>query len=226
MKKQGKGFFAGVLCTLLVMSFVASAYAAYQKQATLNYNDIKITLDGKAVTPKDATGKAVEPFTIDGTTYLPVRAVADAVGLNVEWDQAAQTVKLSSQGSKPETTPPPEIDKPVTTNKLLVDKNGVKITYTGISSAGNEIQLLIENSSSKTYMIQTRDLSINGYMIDGIMSENVAPGKKANTSIKVLQSYLTKNNITKIETVELRFSIINAEDWGDSSESDVVKIAV
>lgn len=53
---------------------------------------------------KDANGMAVEPFAIDGTTYLPVRAVSDAVGLDVEWDQKNQQVKLST-GTEGMTTP-------------------------------------------------------------------------------------------------------------------------
>lgn len=69
--------------------------AAYQRQATLDYTGIKITLDGKAVTPTDAAGNVVEPFAIDGATYLPVRGIASALGLNVGWEQATQTVVLT-----------------------------------------------------------------------------------------------------------------------------------
>lgn len=94
MKKQGKGFIAGVLTTLLVVSFCVTAFAAYQKQATLNYDNIKISLNGKEVVSTDANGNKVEPFIIDGTTYLPVRAVANALGLEVGWEQATKTVTL------------------------------------------------------------------------------------------------------------------------------------
>ena len=37
---------------------------------------------------------------MDGTTYLPVRAVADALGLEVTWDQERQTVALSTPGGQ------------------------------------------------------------------------------------------------------------------------------
>lgn len=105
--KQWKGFLSGILVTLLVLGMGGAAVAAVaQNQATLAYNDIKITLDGKAVTPTDANGQAVEPFAIEGTTYLPVRAVASALGLDVEWDGATKTVKLSSGANS--TTPPTE----------------------------------------------------------------------------------------------------------------------
>lgn len=96
MKRQWKDFVAGILVTLLAVGTVTTGLAAYQKQATLNYSDIKITMDGEKVNPTDANGKTVEPFAIDGTTYLPIRAIANALNLGVEWDGATQTVKLTS----------------------------------------------------------------------------------------------------------------------------------
>ena len=60
----------------------------------IEYNDIKVTLDGKPVELKDATGKTIEPFTYNGTTYLPVRAVANLLGVDVKWDGATNTIYL------------------------------------------------------------------------------------------------------------------------------------
>ena len=95
MKKRFS-FIAGMLTMALLSGAVGTAYAAYQKQATLNYPGIQIVLDGEPVTPKDAAGNAVEPFTIDGTTYLPVRAIGEALGLEVGWDGSTNTVILTS----------------------------------------------------------------------------------------------------------------------------------
>lgn len=36
---------------------------------------------------------------MDGAAYLPVRAVADSLGLGVEWDAKTQTVKLTTGGT-------------------------------------------------------------------------------------------------------------------------------
>ena len=60
----------------------------------IEYNDIKVTLDGKPVELKDATGKTIEPFTYNGTTYLPVRAVANLLGVDVKWDGDTNTIYL------------------------------------------------------------------------------------------------------------------------------------
>lgn len=95
MKKSS--FFAGMLTMLLILGLGGTAFAAaYQKQATLNYQGIKITLDGEEITPKDGAGNVVEPFTIDGTTYLPVRAISNALGLGVDWDGETNTVEIAA----------------------------------------------------------------------------------------------------------------------------------
>lgn len=91
-----KSFIAGMLTMALLFGLVGSAYAAYQQQATLNYSGINIFMDGELVIPTDANGDVVEPFTIDGTTYLPVRAISNALGLDVSWDGKNNAVVLSS----------------------------------------------------------------------------------------------------------------------------------
>ena len=95
MKKRCS-FLAGLLTRALLFGIMGTAYAAYQKQATLNYSGIQIVLDGETVTPRDGAGNLVEPFTIDGTTYLPVRAIGEALGLEVGWDGSTNTVILTS----------------------------------------------------------------------------------------------------------------------------------
>ncbi|MEG2680107.1 MAG: stalk domain-containing protein, partial [Oscillospiraceae bacterium] len=76
------------------------ALASATKQVELYYNNIQIRLNGKTMIPKDAKGNAVEPFVIDGTTYLPVRAVGEALGLNVNYDGATSTVILGNDPEK------------------------------------------------------------------------------------------------------------------------------
>lgn len=95
-----------ILTVVLILAILATGVtAATSRKADLYYRDIKITLDGQTITPKDANGAIVDPFIIDGTTYLPVRAVSEALGLNVSWDDATSTVVLQSPGYTPPSTP-------------------------------------------------------------------------------------------------------------------------
>lgn len=82
-----------LLLGLLTVSALAAS-GAVQKE--ISYRDIRITLYGNEITPTDANGNPVEPFIMDGSTYLPVRAVASALGLDVGWDGATSTVILGN----------------------------------------------------------------------------------------------------------------------------------
>lgn len=87
-----KKIFCLVLTLMMVLSITCQA-ASGVVPANLQYNDIKINLNGNNVVTSS------EPFIINGTTYLPVRALAEALGLNVEWDATTNTVKIFSQAN-------------------------------------------------------------------------------------------------------------------------------
>lgn len=92
MKKRSKTLILALCAALLLSSAV---YAASRtKEITAYYNNIKLVVDGVPVTPKDANGATVEPFIVDGTTYLPVRAIGEALGKTVKWDGNTQTVYI------------------------------------------------------------------------------------------------------------------------------------
>lgn len=55
-----------------------------------------VTLDGAVKNFSDEAGNAVYPVLYNGTTYLPVRAVANLVGLTTDWDSASKSILLSS----------------------------------------------------------------------------------------------------------------------------------
>lgn len=96
MKNQWKSFICGMFVALLLIGSVGTAAATVgTKTAQLSYNNIKVTLDGTSVNLLDANGNPVEPFIIDGTTYLPIRAISNAFGLDVGWDGTTQTVILN-----------------------------------------------------------------------------------------------------------------------------------
>lgn len=78
---------AGLLCGT---AFAASAVTTRMIEA--NYMGIRIVVDGKEITPTDANGNVVEPFASNGTTYLPVRAIGEALGKEVTWDGDTATV--------------------------------------------------------------------------------------------------------------------------------------
>lgn len=82
------------LALVLLCGTALAANVIKTQTIEVNYAGINVVVDGLKVTPKDATGHEVEPFASDGTTYLPVRAVAEALGKDVAWDGATNTVYI------------------------------------------------------------------------------------------------------------------------------------
>ncbi|MDR1131608.1 MAG: copper amine oxidase N-terminal domain-containing protein [Oscillospiraceae bacterium] len=218
MKKLGnlKGFSLGIaVCLIFIVLISPAMAAAVTKTANLVYNNIKITLNGTALTPEDVNGNVVEPFIIDGSTYLPVRAIGNALGLGVDWDSANNTVLLTNGASAPSGT-------------VLLEKNGIKITYLGIAPMkygdGEEIKLYIENTSENKYYIWTKDESVNGIMFYPIFSSYVVPGKSAYDSLEFYRDQLEDIHVSSIQTVEFVFDIY-CYDNGEGFESGIITIS-
>lgn len=93
MKIRLQGLILGVLIGATVAGgavFAANTTTLYD----VIMNGIKIVVDGQQLNPTDANGNKVEPIIYNGTTYLPVRAVANAIGKAVYWDGPNYTVYL------------------------------------------------------------------------------------------------------------------------------------
>lgn len=105
MKKNWKTWIAGgAALTLLVSALTLPTLAASGSRiAHLGYANMKVTLNGQTVDLRDAYGNEVEPFTINGTTYLPVASIGKALGLNVSWDNSTKTVILTTSSDSQST---------------------------------------------------------------------------------------------------------------------------
>lgn len=82
-------FFAITLLLLLTLT-----------AAGADENAVRVTLDGALL-------ETVDAFTEDGTTLVPLRALAEALGLTVHWDPATRTAVLTSPGREPQMPAPP-----------------------------------------------------------------------------------------------------------------------
>lgn len=96
MKRRNR-FTALILTLILIFSLAAEAGAAEAPRkgnAELS-RDVYVTYNGEVQYMADANGNRLYPISYNGATYLPVRGVGNALGLDVGWDDAAQTVQLT-----------------------------------------------------------------------------------------------------------------------------------
>lgn len=98
MKLNFKSMVLGCVIGATVMGAIPAM--GYDGTRTIQavFKNIKICVDGVQMTPRDTAGKEVEPFIYNGTTYLPVRAVGEAVGKEVTYDGSTNTVYLGKSG--------------------------------------------------------------------------------------------------------------------------------
>ncbi|MBQ7118603.1 MAG: NPCBM/NEW2 domain-containing protein [Oscillospiraceae bacterium] len=99
MKKTLKGYILGILSSMLLFGIVAYA-ASTTTLYNVRANGVKIVIDGRELHPTDVNGNKVEPIIYNGTTYLPVRAVANAFNKAVQWDGPNYTVYLGDMDGK------------------------------------------------------------------------------------------------------------------------------
>lgn len=91
-----------LLAAVLAFQLVMPALAALAGKTIQVFTGVDIYVDDVKLEPRDANGNPVEVFVYNGTTYLPVRAVGEAVGKTVQWDSRTSSVYLGKHtGEKP-----------------------------------------------------------------------------------------------------------------------------
>ncbi len=116
--KKCKSFLLGFFTAAILLGLALPAIAA---GGTVTWDSVfvgaKIVIDGETLQPKDVNGKPVDAVIYKGTTYVPVRSVANAFGASVDWDQSTRTVYLKTeQPAEPEPAEPQPTEPTVPDN--------------------------------------------------------------------------------------------------------------
>lgn len=152
----------------VILGIIISTGTIYAKQINdtieVAYNNIKISVFGQECIPKDTDGNIVEPFIYDGTTYVPIRAVSQAFGKRVDWNDETKTVEIRQPFSAQEVMKGQDVIKTFFDNfaehnynemkKLLSEpfsQYDVSESVYGMKSATlSEIEYVEENSDWST----------------------------------------------------------------------------
>ncbi len=111
---------------------------------------------------------------------------------------------------------------------VAYDADGVKVVIKKLNSSesfwGSDVYLYIENNSDTDITIQARDVAVNGFMVDPMLSSDVGAGKKAFDTMTFMESDLTDNGITDITDLEFKLHIFNTESWDTIKDTDSIKV--
>jgi len=84
--------------TLLTGAAIGASAAPITEKVTAYLNwGVKLENGGLEWTPKDAAGNKTPPITYNGSTYLPVRAVSDLLGVAVDWDKTSNKIYVGEK---------------------------------------------------------------------------------------------------------------------------------
>jgi len=89
MRKSIKAYVAGFLTCLMIISTVAWAATGGSVMREVSYG-IRVVVDGV----EQNFAEDMRPFISGGRTFLPVRGIAEALGIPVEWDGETSTVYI------------------------------------------------------------------------------------------------------------------------------------
>lgn len=141
-----------------------------------------------------------------------------------------QPTVCPTQTPRPTTTATPQPTPSPTTipvNNIVYQDANVKISYSGIREnwLGYKFDLTVENLTSRTVVVQVRETSINGFMVNPICSIEVAPMKKAQDGFTIFGDDAKRTPIGSVKNVETKFHIFDWEDLGFGYDTQNIVIA-
>ena len=135
----------------LVCTFVICGVAQASENIRVNC-DMSIMVNGQAFVPCDTNGRQVMVMEYKGTTYVPLRALAEAFGLTVGYDSEKRMATVERLSTAPEITPlreavefPDSIDITVNTDMSIL-VNGQQ--FIPKDASGNVVDILEYNGTT------------------------------------------------------------------------------
>jgi len=87
---------------MLTMAFSTTGFAAWMtKSIEASYRNITIWVNGEMKQARDANGVIIEPFIVDGTTYVPIRGISQLLGYEVNFDQTNYRIDIKGSATDP-----------------------------------------------------------------------------------------------------------------------------
>lgn len=199
MKIRKSVLICSALALILSFSAGASAASTLEKiQANLNHG-LSFLLNGEKWTPEDANGNKAAPISYKGTTYVPLRAVAEATGAEIKFDGAKGQISIStgSEASNSQGVRSPfSVDNVshfkwdyftsgITRNKedLLFGETQYETAFTvsGVNSAGQGVAFKIKKGTKTVNVLigfkSSKSDGVGTYVITDKEQQALATGK-------------------------------------------------
>lgn len=135
---------------ILVCSMVVPTFAENKTNAQLR-SDFIIEIDGGKCLFTRADGSLALPILYNDTTYLPLRAIGEIMGKNVNWDESNKTITLS--GNREETDEKIHIVATESKDIMVQERSDFVIVIDGVTkefktSSGSKMNPIVYNGTT------------------------------------------------------------------------------
>lgn len=134
-----KSFVSGMAVMALIFAAIFTVSAAVRTvNATIYFDDYKVTYEGKEIISKDPITNAVlEPLSYNGWIYMPVEHFGYGIGCDVVWDGATKTlaIKKPEAISLPAAAPTTSASSAATTTAATTTTTTTKAAATTAPTA-------------------------------------------------------------------------------------------
>ena len=200
---------------ILLIFLIASTVTAYATDYTLKSVTYPINVNGVNLT--------VEPLNYNGTTYLPIRAISEAVGVPIEWNNATRSVEITTL----------DVDKLKESCVMIYAYNekagmqgsGVYVDYDQVLTANHVVdgKPNVKTSDGDILTIEDTDLKTDSAVLES--SEEVKPVKIGDSDeVKVGDKVIlitspkgAENTVTYATVQELNSIGTLIMIWGDAN---------
>lgn len=234
----------GIVITAKSLSLGDSYYAAEVKVLIENNTDKDIRVDVEYAAVNDimitgylyadvAAGKKSneaisfysEDFELGGiTTIKTLDLVFDIYDSN-SYDDIANSgiITLTTVGGE-------DYEQPFRSDgDVVFEQEGVKLVAQGLDMSGDsyygaELYFYIENNSGKAVTISARNISVNGFMMNGYLYATVFDGCVSYNVMTFYTEDLEENDIDAITELEASFEVYDPETFDDYFTTDSLTV--
>ena len=124
--------------------------------------------------------------------------------------QPAETTPVAQTPTEPPVVPM-EMGETV-----IIDNENCTFTIKSASQnayVGMTVEVLLENKTDKTLLFTWNNTSVNGFMHDPFWAEEVAPGKKANSTINFDTYQLESYGVESVDEIEFTLHVYDSDDF-------------
>lgn len=147
--------------------------------------------------------------------------------INTEYSDDIPDEEYIHNGSDSSTyyfSPDNQIEPQVIWESNDVTVTALKLEHQGAFSQTADLQLQIENNSSRNVQLSSDYTVVNGYMITGSMYSELPAGKKHNTAVCISIDEFNDAGIKNINSLSVLFRMTDSDNYSDieSSESSTI----